>query len=195
MSSPRLPFLLIPSVARDGGSPAAATYTQTLSLALAVLLIVAYGLGMVFSLGTHRELFASEEHTAGEAPWPMRLALATLVGVTVLVALVAEILSSRYKSAAEAFGMTPGFVGFVIVALVGGAAEMASAFSGARQNRLDLRALITWVRWRTCKSRAQCMISTACCSSLLIGTKRMEGRVAASQIAAASAASFFPRLR
>jgi Ca2+:H+ antiporter len=130
--------LLIPSVARDGGSPAAATYVQTLSLALAVLLIAAYGLGMVFSLGTHRELFASEEHTAGEAPWPMGLALATLGGVTVLVALVAEIFVESVQSAAEAFGMTPAFVGFVVVALVGGAAEMASAFSGARQNRLDL---------------------------------------------------------
>ena len=130
--------LLIPSVARDGGSPAAATYVQTLSLALAVLLIAAYGLGMVFSLGTHRELFASEEHTAGEAPWPMGVALATLVGVTVLVALVAEIFVESVQSAAEAFGMTPAFVGFVVVALVGGAAEMASAFSGARQNRLDL---------------------------------------------------------
>jgi Ca2+:H+ antiporter len=130
--------LLIPSVARDGGSLAAATYIQTLSLALAVLLIAAYGLGMVFSLGTHRELFASEEHTAGEAPWPMGLALATLGGVTVLVALVAEIFVESVQSAAEAFGMTPAFVGFVVVALVGGAAEMASAFSGARQNRLDL---------------------------------------------------------
>jgi Ca2+:H+ antiporter len=130
--------LLIPSVARDGGSPAAGTYLQTLSLALAVLLIVAYGLGMLFSLGTHRELFASEEHTAGEAPWPMGLALATLAAVTVLVALVAEIFVESVQSAAEAFGMTPAFVGFVIVALVGGAAEMASAFAGARQNRLDL---------------------------------------------------------
>ena len=59
--------LLIPSFARDGGSPAAATYVQTLSLALAVLLIAAYGLGMLFSLGTHRELFASEEHEQGAA--------------------------------------------------------------------------------------------------------------------------------
>ena len=130
--------LLIPSVARDGGSPAAATYVQTLSVALAVILIAAYGLGMLFSLGTHRELFASEEHTAGGAPWPMGLALATLAGVTVLVALVAEIFVESVQSAAEAFGMTPAFVGFVIVALVGGAAEMASAFSAARKNRLDL---------------------------------------------------------
>jgi Ca2+:H+ antiporter len=130
--------LLIPSFARDGSSPAAATYVQTLSLALAILLIAAYGLGMLFSLGTHRELFASEEHVAGEAPWPMPVALGTLVGVTVLVALVAEMFVESVQSAAVGFGMTPAFVGFVIVALVGGAAEMASAFSGARQNRLDL---------------------------------------------------------
>jgi Ca2+:H+ antiporter len=130
--------LLIPSFAREGGSPAAATYVQTLSFALAILLIAAYGLSTLFSLGTHPELFASKEHAVREAPWPMALALGTLAGVTVLVALVAEIFVESVQSAAEAFGMTPAFVGFVIVALVGGAAEMASAFSGARQNRLDL---------------------------------------------------------
>ena len=42
------------------------------------------------------------------------------------------------QEAAVAFGMTPAFVGFIVVALVGGAAEMASAFSGARKDRLDL---------------------------------------------------------
>src|SRR5829696_4373907 len=131
--------LLIPSFARDGGSPAAATYVQTLSLGLAILLIAAYGLGMLFSLGTHRELFASAEHAeSGEAPWPMTLALVVLAGVTLLVALVSEIFVESVQSAAEAFGMTQAFVGFIIVALVGAAAEMASAFSGARKNRLDL---------------------------------------------------------
>ena len=95
-------------------------------MGLAVLLIVAYGLGMLFSLKTHRELFGSAEHgEAGEAPWPMGLALATLAGVTVLVALVSEIFVESVQQAAEAFGMTPAFVGFIVVALVGGAAEMA----------------------------------------------------------------------
>src|SRR5436189_5891259 len=94
---------------------------------------------MLFSLKTHRELFASVEHGEhGEAPWPIGLALATLAGVTVLVALVSEVFVESVQQAAEAFGMTPAFVGFIIVALVGGAAEMASAFSGARKNRLDL---------------------------------------------------------
>ena len=68
----------------------------------------------------------------------MGLALATLAGVTVLVALVSEIFVESVQQAAETFGMTPAFVGFIVVALVGGAAEMASAFSAARKNRLDL---------------------------------------------------------
>jgi Ca2+:H+ antiporter len=106
---------------------------------LSVLLIVAYGLGMLFSLKTHRELFASAEaKEAGEAPWPMGLALATLAGVTVLVALVSEVFVESVQQAAEAFGMSPAFVGFIVVALVGAAAEMSSAFAGARKNRLDL---------------------------------------------------------
>ena len=58
--------------------------------------------------------------------------------MTVLVALVSEIFVGSVQIAAEAFGMTPAFVGFIVVALVGGAAEMASAFSAARKNRLDL---------------------------------------------------------
>jgi Ca2+:H+ antiporter len=131
--------LLIPSAIAKADPVAGAVITQKLSVGLAVLLIVAYGLGMLFSLKTHRELFASAESgEAGEAPWPVGLALATLAGVTVLVALVSEVFVESVQKAAEAFGMTPAFVGFIIVALVGGAAEMASAFSGARKNRLDL---------------------------------------------------------
>jgi len=68
----------------------------------------------------------------------MGLALATLAVVTVLVALVSEIFVASVEDAAKAMGMTDAFVGFVVVALVGGAAEMTSAFSGARKNRLDL---------------------------------------------------------
>jgi Ca2+:H+ antiporter len=131
--------LVIPSAVSQADFAAGAAFTQTLSAGLAVLLIGGYGLGMLFSLKTHPELFASAEPgEAGEAPWPIGLALATLAGVTVLVALVSEVFVESVQKAAEALGMTPAFVGFIVVALVGGAAEMASAFSGARKNRLDL---------------------------------------------------------
>ena len=131
--------LLMPSAVAEVDSTSSAAVTQQLSLGLAVLLIVGYGLGLLFSLGTHREVFSGAEHgEEGEVPWPIGLALATLAGVTVLVALVSEIFVESVQKAAEAFGMTQAFVGFIVVALVGGAAEMASAFSGARKNRLDL---------------------------------------------------------
>jgi Ca2+:H+ antiporter len=131
--------LLIPSAVSRADFTPGAVFTRKLSMGLAVLLIVTYGLGMVFLLKTHRELFASAESgEVRESPWPIGLALATLAGVTVLVALVSEIFVKSVQKAAEAFGMTPAFVGFIVVALVGGAAEMGAAFSGARKNRLDL---------------------------------------------------------
>src|SRR6266480_2408986 len=115
--------LLIPSAVAARDSLGAGGSTKTLSVALSVLLLLAYGLGLWFSLNTHRELFASsaEEH---EAAWPMGLALATLAGVTVFVALVSEVFVGSVQYAATAFGMSPAFVGFIVVALVGAAAEM-----------------------------------------------------------------------
>src|SRR5260221_1039780 len=94
---------------------------------------------MLPSVKTYRELLGSADPgEAGEAAWPMGLALATLAGVTVLVAVVSEVFVESVQKAAEAFGMSQAFVGFIVVALVGGAAEMASAFSAARKDRLDL---------------------------------------------------------
>jgi len=136
--------LLVPSAVSEADSVANAAFTQKLSVGLAVVLIITYVLGLLFSLKTHPELFksvevggAEEGHGHGQ-PLPMGIALATLAGVTLLVAGVSHVFVESVQVAAESFGMTPAFVGFIVVALVGGAAEMASAFSGARKNRLDL---------------------------------------------------------
>jgi len=134
--------LLVPSAIAEADG-ASAGFTEKLSLGLSGLLIVSYGLGLVFSLKTHREFFAAAEHGHDEADaWPIGLAIAVLGVVTVLVALVSEVFVESVQQAAESLGMTPAFVGFIVVALVGGAAEMASAFSGARKNRLDLSVAI-----------------------------------------------------
>lgn len=132
--------ILIPSVSAQSDAPTTtAVFTQTLSMGLSVLLIVTYGLGLVFTLKTHREFFRSADHTdAGEVQWPMGLALATLAGVTVLVALISEVFVESVQQAATALGISPAFVGFIIVALVGGAAEMVTALSAARKDKLDL---------------------------------------------------------
>jgi Ca2+:H+ antiporter len=134
--------LLVPSATATHGGGGAEPWMRELSVGLSVLLITAYGLGLVFSLRTHRAEFASAGggHAEEEAAehWPIGLSLGTLAGATVLVALVSEVFVESVQGAALDLGMSPAFVGFVVVALVGGAAEMASAFSAARRDRLDL---------------------------------------------------------
>jgi Ca2+:H+ antiporter len=131
--------ILVPSVVADPDTGAAGkAFTHTLSASLAVVLIVTYALGLLFSLKTHREFFGAAEHAHDEEPWPMTLALVTLAGVTVLVALVSEVFVESVQQAATSLGLSPAFVGFIIVAIVGAAAEMVAAFSAARKNRLDL---------------------------------------------------------
>src|ERR1700758_1513798 len=135
--------LLAPAAVADLDAAGGDGMAQKLSVGLAVLLVAAYGLGLMFSLGTHKEFFASEDHgEKGAANWPLGLAIGTLLVVTVLVALVSEIFVESVQKAAETLGMSPAFVGFIIVALVGAAAEMAVAFSAARKNRLDMSVSI-----------------------------------------------------
>src|SRR5216683_1919834 len=83
--------LLAPSAVADLDLMQGEAVMRKLSVGLAILLIIAYALGLLFSLKTHKELFASAEHGESEEHWPIGLAVGTLVAVTVLVALVSEI--------------------------------------------------------------------------------------------------------
>jgi Ca2+:H+ antiporter len=130
--------LLVPSAVGHIDSGPSVAFAEQLSVGLSALLILAYGLGLLFSLKTHREIFGSDHAEHDEAQWPIGVALVTLAAVTVVVALVSEVFVESVQGAAQDLGMTPAFVGFIVVALVGAAAEMASAFAGARKNRLDL---------------------------------------------------------
>jgi Ca2+:H+ antiporter len=133
--------LLVPSMIGASDRPDADILIGRLSIGLSVLLLVAYVLGLVFTLWTHRHVFASiagEGHAHDDDLWPTGVAVVMLVFVTVTVALVSEIFVESVQHAAFAFGMTPAFVGFIVVALVGAAAEMTAAFAAARKNRLDL---------------------------------------------------------
>lgn len=136
--------LLAPAAVADLDLVQGEAVSQKLSIGLAVLLMAAYALSLLFSLRTHKDLFASEDHGDKDVheTWPIGLAVGTLIVVTVLVALVSEIFVGSVQKAGETLGMSPAFVGFIVVALVGGAAEMAVAFSAARQNRLDMSVSI-----------------------------------------------------
>lgn len=135
--------LLVPSAVATADNAKDLAALQHLSLMLAILLMVGYVLGLWFSLGTHKEAFASSGH--GEAPGeplPIAIALVTLVVVTILVAMVSHIFVASVEVAGEAMGLSPAFVGFIVVSLVGGAAELVSAISAARKDRLDLSVSI-----------------------------------------------------
>ena len=109
--------LLIPSAVGGIERVGAEAFTLQLSIGLCVILLVAYVLGLVFSLGTHKEIFAGAAHGADdeESVWPLPVAVGLLLAVTVVVALVSEIFVESVQDAALEFGMTPAFVGFIIV--------------------------------------------------------------------------------
>ncbi len=110
-----------------------------LSLGISCVLLIAYGLHLLFTLRTHKQLFTGErpeEHAP--APWSLKRALLTLAGATALIAWISEILVGSVQEAAATFGMTNVFICVIVVAVVGNAAEHSSAVMLALKNRMEL---------------------------------------------------------
>ena len=115
---------------------------QLLNVGIAVLLLLAYALYLWFSLGTHPGVFSSvegavEAHHEGKL-WPMPRAVVSLIAASVLAAWMSEILVGAAEGTGKALGMSPTFIGIVLLAIVGGAAESGSAIAMARKNKMDL---------------------------------------------------------
>ncbi len=115
---------------------------QLLNLGIAVVLLLAYGLYLVFSLVTHPRVFASADGT-GDAhhegpPWSLPRAIGGLLAAAVLAAWMSEILVGVAEETGKALGMSQTFIGIVFLAIIGGAAESSSAIAMARKNKMDL---------------------------------------------------------
>ena len=115
---------------------------QLLNVGLAVVLLIAYGLYLVFMLGTHPDFFASaargDESHDGAARWGLSRSVASLVAASVLAAWMSEILVGAAEGTGRALGMSQTFIGIVFLAIVGGAAESGSAVAMARKDKMDL---------------------------------------------------------
>ena len=128
------------------GAANASMLDEKLSLGVAVVLIVVYAANLVYSLVTHRDVFADCETGDAEnsgGSWAMWKILGILVGATVVTAIEAELVSGALEATSTQLGVTTFFLGVTVLAVVGNAAEYVSAVYFARKNRMDLALNIT----------------------------------------------------
>ncbi len=115
---------------------------EDLSLAVAVVLMLTYGLGLLFSLRTHRELFNPHSEDASEHDdlwgWSIRSSVIALAVAGVAVGVMSEILVGSIEAASDAVGLSEFFIGVIVVAIVGNAAEHWVAVLVAIKNKMDL---------------------------------------------------------
>ena len=109
-----------------------------MSEAVALILILTYGCSLLFTLRTHRRLFGGEAHPLEGPVWSPRKALLILAGATVGVAIESELLVHAATEATETLGLSPMFLGLIVIPIIGNAAEHAAAVVLSRKGQIDL---------------------------------------------------------
>ncbi len=133
--------LIVPAVFHYVAVGQDPSHELELSTEIAVVLFITYVLSLFFILRTHSHLYvggAAEEGVSQESRWSTAWATIILIGATVFVALMSELLVESIEQAASALGMTDIFVGVILVAIVGNAAEHSTAIMVSLKNRMDL---------------------------------------------------------
>lgn len=133
--------LIVPALFHFTAAERGITIERELSLTISFILFAIYSASLLFTLKTHRHLFAGEAHNAsdlGEQPWTRGVSITVLTVVTGLVALMSEMLVGALEPASHQLGLTQVFVGVILVAIVGNAAEHSTAVMVALKNKMDL---------------------------------------------------------
>src|SRR6266511_75984 len=111
---------------------------EVLSGLIAGVLILVYLVGLVFSLRTHRDIFNPDYEQDDTWGWSTRTAVVMLAIAGVAVAVMSEVLVGSISAASESLGLSEFFIGAVVVAIVGNAAEHWVAVIVARKDKMDL---------------------------------------------------------
>ena len=114
---------------------------EVLSISISLVLLTVYAAFLLFSLWTHSDTFRgvdAAENAAHSDPWPLGQSIAVLAGATVAIAWLSEIMVGAIEPTAHELGLSNIFVGVFIVAILGNAAEHATAITAALKNRMDL---------------------------------------------------------
>jgi Ca2+:H+ antiporter len=123
--------------------------TRRVSIGVAGMLIVGYGLSLLYTMGTHRSVFgesrevASEAHRPGHGGgWSLRRSIVVLLASAAFVGWLSEVLVGSTQAAIRSVGLSEIFVGLIVVPIIGNAAEHSSAVLMAMRNRMDLAVSI-----------------------------------------------------
>ncbi len=116
--------------------------TDTLSIVVAIIMICAYGANLFFTLHTHKHLY-DQEIEKYEPKWSVGKSIAILLGATLLVAWMSEILVGSIEPLVASWGWSQLFIGVILIAVIGNAAEHVSAVTVALKNRMDLALQIS----------------------------------------------------
>lgn len=134
--------LVVPAIFHHLAGAGAVVLERELSFEIALVLMATYLLSLVFTLRTHRHLYVGDAgphglHEIDAELGSTKQALLLLLASTAGVALMSELLVGAVEEAAEAFGMSEVFVGVILVALIGNAAEHSTAVLMAGKNKMD----------------------------------------------------------
>lgn len=110
---------------------------QRLSLGIALVLFLTYGCTLLFTLKTHKRLFAAPG-SPGAGGWSKTRATVVLLVATIFVAGLSEFLVATVEAARDSFGFTEVFLGVIIIAIIGNAAEHSTAVLMALKDKMDL---------------------------------------------------------
>jgi Ca2+:H+ antiporter len=132
--------LFVPAVFHKVQGGAAVPLLGPMSVAISLVLLVLYGLSLLFQFKTHAHLYGAEADEVEEITHHLSVkqSLTMLVAATVGVAVVSELLVHALEGATKTFGFTSTFVGVVVLATVGNAAEHSTAVLMALRNRMNL---------------------------------------------------------
>jgi len=110
---------------------------EELSLGVAAVLLFLYAANLLYTLITHRDVFATDE-SRGQASWSLKSSLIVIVAATVVIALEAELVSGALTDTAGALHLSPLFLGVIVLGLVGTIADLFAASWFAHKNKMGL---------------------------------------------------------
>ena len=113
---------------------------EELSIGFAVVMLSLYAANLVYTLITHRDVFAAAEprEDGPSGGWPLWLAVLAMVVFTALIAMEAELVSGALEATASGIGLSTTFLGVIVLALVGTASDLFAAAVFARQDKMGL---------------------------------------------------------